>query len=221
MKVWNCCRALFSLGPLERRDAYNVLSLYLSFFPCTEEGEDAEEFDIRAEKEFWDEIKRGLVFELYFLRLLDHTDFQLNIKLLNHSNSYFQCLVLFFFGGACQVDKEGLVRKQSLQILKNALHINGGSPFSSGVSEIKLGERESIPRGMTKREQWADKEAKSMGVGKICNSDDLYLNSHQQWEAFILLYEMLEEYGTHLVEAAWNHQVWHHVYFILDFSTES
>nr|POF01631.1 putative methyltransferase tarbp1 [Quercus suber] len=165
MKIWNCCRALFSLGPLDRRDAYNVLSLYLSFFPCTEECEDAEEFDIRAEKEFWDEIKRGLV------------------------------------------DKEGLVRKQSLQILKNALNINGGSPSSSGVSEIKLCERESIPRGMTKREQWADKEAKSMGVGKICNSDDLYLNSHQQWEAFILLYEMLEEYGTHLVEAAWNHQV--------------
>lgn len=165
MKIWNCCRALFSLGPLERRDAYNVLSLYLSFFPCTEESEDAEEFDIRAEKEFWDEIKRGLV------------------------------------------DKEGLVRKQSLQILKNALHINVGSTSSSGVSEIKLCERESIPRGMTKREQWADKEAKSMGVGKICNSDDLYLNSHQQWEAFILLYEMLEEYGTHLVEAAWNHQV--------------
>lgn len=113
------------------------------------------------------------------------------------------------------------MRKQSLQILKNALHINGGSPSSSGVSEIKLCERESIPRGMTKREQWADKEAKSMGVGKICNSDDLHLNSHQQWEAFILLYEMLEEYGTHLVEAAWNHQVWHCVYSILDFSTES
>jgi tRNA guanosine-2'-O-methyltransferase len=62
---------LFSLGPLERRDAYNVLSLYLSFFPCTEEYEDVdtsgsvEAFDIRAEKEFWDEIRRGLVPELY------------------------------------------------------------------------------------------------------------------------------------------------------------
>lgn len=99
MKIWNCCRALFSLGPLERRDAYNVLSLYLYFFPCTEECEVAEEFDIRAEKEFWDEIKRGLVLELYFLRLLDHTDFQLNIKLLNHSNSYFIHLVPFFWWG--------------------------------------------------------------------------------------------------------------------------
>ncbi|KAL9326764.1 hypothetical protein ACSQ67_007409 [Phaseolus vulgaris] len=29
----------------------------------------------------------------------------------------------------------------------------------------------------------------------------------QYWDAFVLLYEMLEEYGTHLVEAAWNHQV--------------
>lgn len=134
------------------------------------------------------------------------------MALLNHADFFSSS-----FGGAGQVDKEGLVRKQSLQILKNALHINGGSPPSSGVSES---ERKSIPQGMTKRDLWFDKEAKSMGVGKICNSDDLYLNSHQQWEAFILLYEMLEEYGTHLVEAAWNHQVWHHVYFILDVTNE-
>ncbi|XP_062146057.1 uncharacterized protein LOC133854045 isoform X2 [Alnus glutinosa] len=139
------------------------------YFP--EEYEDVdtsgsvEAFDIRAEKEFWDEIRRGLV------------------------------------------DKEGLVRKQSLQILKNALHLNGGSQPSSGDSELKLREGGQIPRSMTKREFWADKEAKSMGVGKICNTADIYSNSQQQWEAFILLYEMLEEYGTHLVEAAWNHQV--------------
>lgn len=123
--------------------------------------------------------------------------------------------VIRFFGGVGQVDKEGLVRKQSLQILKNALHLNGGSQPSSGDSELKLHERRQIPCGMTKRELWADKEAKSMGVGKICNTADLYSNSQQQWEAFILLYEMLEEYGTHLVEAAWNHQVWDHVYFVL------
>lgn len=81
MKIWKCCRTLFSLGHLERRDSYNLLSLYLSFFPCKEDCEDAdtsdivEEFDIRDEKEFWDEIKRGLVLEHYFLCLLDHTDF--------------------------------------------------------------------------------------------------------------------------------------------------
>lgn len=83
MKIWKCCGTLFSLGPLERRDAYNVLSLYLSFFPCTEECEDAdksesmEEFDIRAETQFWDEIKKGLVIREYFVSfsvLLNHCD---------------------------------------------------------------------------------------------------------------------------------------------------
>ncbi|KAJ4843995.1 hypothetical protein Tsubulata_036713, partial [Turnera subulata] len=54
---------------------------------------------------------------------------------------------------------------------------------------------------------WADKEAKSLGVGNLCDSFGSPLCSQQQWEAFILLYEMLEEYGTHLVEAAWNHRV--------------
>lgn len=70
IKIWNCCRTLFSGGLLERRNAYNVLSLYFSVSWPTEECEDAdttigiEEFDIRAEKEFWDEIKMGLVFQL-------------------------------------------------------------------------------------------------------------------------------------------------------------
>lgn len=72
MKIWNCCKTLFSMGPLERREAYNTLSLYFSFSWPTEEYEmsdsdtviKAEGFDIRAEKEFWDEIKTGLVLEL-------------------------------------------------------------------------------------------------------------------------------------------------------------
>lgn len=71
MKIWKCCRTLFSLGTVERRDAFGVLSLYLSFFPFTEKngdsdtGDEVEHFDIRAETEFWDEIKRGLVLENY------------------------------------------------------------------------------------------------------------------------------------------------------------
>lgn len=88
-KIWKCCRTLFSLGPLERRDAYNVLSMYFSSLPCTEQCDVAdasvseEEFDIRSEKEFWDEIKRGLVEKCYFLNnfLLNHSDLLVNITL--------------------------------------------------------------------------------------------------------------------------------------------
>lgn len=52
---------------MERRDAYSALSLFLSYSSCTVGSEiadcsdRAEDFDIRAEKEFWDEIERGLV----------------------------------------------------------------------------------------------------------------------------------------------------------------
>lgn len=104
------------------------------------------------------------------------------------------------------------MRKQSLHILKTVLQISGEGQAYSGVSERKSQENYSTPRGMTKRELWAAKEAKSLGVGKLCNSIDSGLKGRQQWEAFILLYEMLEEYGTHLVEAAWNHQVAIHVF---------
>lgn len=75
--------------------------------------------------------------------------------------------------------------------------------LSEGVSDGKSSE----PRGLTKRERWAEKEGKSLGVGKIYKVTDSSFNGEQKWGAFTLLYEMLEEYGTHLVEAAWNHQV--------------
>lgn len=61
---------MFSLGTLERRDAYTVLSLYLSSTEGCEDvnaSDKAKEFDIRAESEFWGEIKRGLVLELFFV----------------------------------------------------------------------------------------------------------------------------------------------------------
>lgn len=171
MKIWKCCKTLFSLGPLERRDAYTILSLYLSFFSCIDGCENAdlgvgeEAFDLRAEKEFWGEIKKGLV------------------------------------------DKESLVRKQSLHILKVTVFTSEENQRYSDVTENISSEKSSVPQNMTKKGRWADKEAKSLGVGKICNSVDFGSDSQQKWDAFFLLYEMLEEYGTHLVEAAWNHQI--------------
>lgn len=77
------------------------------------------------------------------------------------------------------------------------------------ISEVtkKKPEGNSVHRAMTKKETWAEKEAKSLGVGEFYGSVDSGLTSQQQWQAFVLLYEMLEEYGTHLVEAAWSNQV--------------
>ena len=85
--------------------------------------------------------------------------------------------------------------------------MNEGSQCYPGVPEKVSCQKNSSPRDVTKRGRWADKEAKSLGVGGIYQSIDLFLTNQQRWVAFILLYEMLEEYGTHLVEAAWNHQV--------------
>lgn len=167
-EIWSCCSMLLSHGPLERRDAYAILSLFFSFTQGCEDvclSDISEEFDIRQEKEFWDEMKKGLV------------------------------------------DKEGLVRKQTLYILRRMLHLVEGNKFCSGISAKLSNGKSSIPSGMTRRGLWAEREAKSMGLEKICNSVDRCLNAQQRWESFILLYEILEEYGTHLVEAAWTHQI--------------
>ncbi|CAH2078761.1 unnamed protein product [Thlaspi arvense] len=166
-RIWECCKKLFSVGSIERRDAYSVLSLCLSSGSWTDGTEslvsekDAVEFDFRSEQEFWDEIKKGLVVD------------------------------------------ESLVRKQSLHILKSVLSISEVSKTSSE----KKPEGSSVHRAMTKKEIWAEKEAKSLGVGEWYGSVDSGMTSEQQWQAFVLLYEMLEEYGTHLVEAAWSNQI--------------
>ncbi|CAH9086609.1 unnamed protein product [Cuscuta europaea] len=167
--LWKSCKALFSLGHLERRDAYATLSLYLSFFPVTHEQKDLyvhsneTVFDLRDQTEFWNEIKKGLV------------------------------------------SKESLVRKQSLHTLRRTIYSSGEPEINSSVKLLEGSS--SVPRGMTKRDRWAETEAKSLGIGEIRNSTAKSSRSTQKWEAFFFLYEMLEEYGTHLVVAAWNHQM--------------
>ncbi|KAK3023238.1 hypothetical protein RJ639_043350, partial [Escallonia herrerae] len=167
--IWKCCQTLFSQGPIERRDAYAVLSQYLSLYNCIDgcDGVNVgdETFELRTEKELWDEIRSGLI------------------------------------------DVEGLVRKQSLYILKAMVNSSQEDMHDLGFSEVISSSKSSDLQGSTKKGRWADKEAKSLGVGKVCNPVDICLSNHQKWAAFFLLYEMLEEYGTHLVEAAWNHQI--------------
>lgn len=97
------------------------------------------------------------------------------------------------------------MRKQSLYILKRTINLDEKNQYQTSVKTID--ERSLAHHGMTKRERWAEEEAMSLGVGIIRKTSDFISSCYQKWEAFFLLYEMLEEYGTHLVEAAWNHQV--------------
>ncbi len=76
-EIWQCCKALFLHGTLQRRDAYMILSVFAElFFPCVQftlENSSspstdqtpwkfsAENFDIRDDPLFWDKLKAGLV----------------------------------------------------------------------------------------------------------------------------------------------------------------
>ncbi|XP_057773845.1 uncharacterized protein LOC130993110 isoform X2 [Salvia miltiorrhiza] len=171
IKIWKCIKLLFTLGSLERRDAYDILSLYLSLPSPVDEHKDLDmggregEFDLRDDQTFWDEIRRGLL------------------------------------------DKESMLRKQSLLILKRTLNLSKERKSHSDTLVEVSGENGSCSDMMGKRGRWADKEAQSLGVGRICSYNELISTGWYRWEAFVFLYEMLEEYGTHLVEAAWNHQI--------------
>nr|ABF93471.1 RNA methyltransferase, TrmH family protein, expressed [Oryza sativa Japonica Group] len=166
--IWASCLSLFALGPAERLDAYNILSLYLSTLKHVILGPD--EYDLRNSNDFWDEIRRGLV------------------------------------------DKDSLVRKQALYILRISLDIfssseDNGAQQCSRRRSAALPAQDKSNTAMTKRERWAQKEAKSLGIGEMSQSDENCSSGKDRWKVFLLLYEMLQEYGTHLVEAAWTHQV--------------
>ncbi|KAJ1299246.1 hypothetical protein BS78_01G517100 [Paspalum vaginatum] len=111
------------------------------------------------------------------------------------------------------VDKDSLVRKQAFYVLTMSLSIftsssvNDGSQHSSNRSSAALPAQIKTNIAATKRERWANTEARSLGVREMDQSGERCSNGQDRWKIFLLLYEMLQEYGTHLVEAAWMHQV--------------
>lgn len=105
------------------------------------------------------------------------------------------------------------MRKQSLNMLKIVLNMKDKNPCTD-VSANTSQDSDSTYKSVTKRGMWADKEAKSMGIGGTNTAAYSFLTNEQRWGAFLLLFETLEEYGTHLVEAAWNHQVSFRVGFL-------
>ncbi|CAL9124432.1 unnamed protein product [Musa textilis] len=182
-ELWNCCSSLFTLGHLERLDAFSILSLYFSRFYEIEDFDKLSvdkttyALNIIAKKEFWEEIRKGLVDKDAFVR--KQALYILKIMLRHYSFLESQ------YGGCCSGNSAMVVEN-------NKINVSSATPSSVSV---------------TKREKWADTEARSLGVGEVCHLGYQDLDSHGRWKVFILLYEMLEEYGTHLVEAAWSHQV--------------
>ncbi|RLN39238.1 uncharacterized protein C2845_PM01G00170 [Panicum miliaceum] len=173
--IWDSCISLFSLGCGERLDAYNILSLYFSTLKSGHQvavlgADKLQEFDLRNVREFWNQLRKGLV------------------------------------------DKDSFVRKHAFYVLTISLSIftssgNDGSQHCSSKSSAALPAQTKSNTATTKRERWANKEAKSLGVREMDESDERCSNGLDRWKIFLLLYEMLQEYGTHLVEVAWTHQV--------------
>ena len=95
------------------------------------------------------------------------------------------------------MDEEPLIRKRALHILQQALKETLVSKKQDSINLNGMKNNSSL-NSSTRRDRYADVEARSLGVWQC---------EMERWKAFMLLYDMLEEYGTHLVEAAWNHQV--------------
>jgi hypothetical protein len=90
------------------------------------------------------------------------------------------------------------VRKQALYILRISLDIFSSSE-DNGAQQCSRRRSAALPA--------QDKSNTAMTKREMNQSDENCSSGKDRWKVFLLLYEMLQEYGTHLVEAAWTHQV--------------
>ncbi|KAH8973917.1 hypothetical protein BDL97_01G073400 [Sphagnum fallax] len=186
-EIWQCCKALFMHGALQRRDAYMILSVFAElFFPCVQftlENSSspatdqtpwkfsAENFDIRDDPLFWDELKAGLV------------------------------------------DQDPLTRKRTLYLLKQALP-KLALQLNTAAEQVRRHPSGRQKKGMlgfqahtTKKDVTCSQQNRSNGEEEELSNSSRDQEPPHAWKAFILLYETLEEYGSHLVEAVWAHEM--------------
>ncbi|KAL3677602.1 hypothetical protein R1sor_027550 [Riccia sorocarpa] len=186
-EVWRCCQALLSHGPSQRQDVYMALASFSDLlFPA---------------------VLPPLPAEIE----VDESDGE-GVHVFDIRND-----VLFWEElKSGLADADSLTRKRALFILRKALpgiqRSDAGSSTdadriqtesnTSGISMNRTGNQNS-----SKRSKWAEKEAGFLGVGAVRDKLTEVHGWRQRWDAFILLHETLEEYGIHLVEAAWSHQM--------------
>lgn len=188
------------LGGRHNREAYSIFALFarlllppMTISECQEvlrngsEKECDSSFEFRAEDEFWNFIKAGLV------------------------------------------DNDSITRKYAVHILKCSLPVPEENGEEVEVEGKRTNEKErtnvtvshteisSIPVGKViweKKEEYnqeAEAQLESLNILEdfiqAPTDQSKARNLQARWEAFILLFETLDEYGLHLAESAWQPQM--------------
>ncbi|KAJ7549851.1 hypothetical protein O6H91_07G072000 [Diphasiastrum complanatum] len=195
-EVWMCCKSLFSQHCFERRDAYMALTLLKSFLiPAVTEPR----------------------------KISTISDAKQRFDVRNDAAFWDELK-------AGLVDEDPLTRKRAMHVLKMALHKPGSqseynlkeNTQKSSVLGLKDKQaiNDSTTKSLRKRERLEKQEAASLGIGTF-PGEEAEINDETQWTSFWHLYEILEEYGIHLVEAAWKHQMSKLMGFVVKRAEES
>ncbi|KAG6543303.1 hypothetical protein Mapa_015217 [Marchantia paleacea] len=185
-EVWRCCQSLLSHGPSQRQDVYMALASFSDLlFP-------ADSLSIMS-KPSRDESNVDKVKDF---DIRDEVHFWEELK-------------------TGLGDADFLTRKRALFVLRKALPglhscpVSATRDFHEMPRETNGSGKSTGPNSqkVSKRNKWAEKEAGFLGVGVVKDKLTVVDGWLERWNAFILLHETLEEYGIHLVEAAWTHQM--------------
>jgi hypothetical protein len=112
-----------------------------------------------------------------------------------------------------QVDQDPLTRKRTLYLLKQALP-KLALQLNTAAEQVRRHPSGRQKKGMlgfqahtTKKDVTCSQQNRSNGEEEELSNSSRDQEPPHAWKAFILLYETLEEYGSHLVEAVWAHEV--------------
>jgi hypothetical protein len=111
------------------------------------------------------------------------------------------------------VDEDPLTRKRTLYLLKQALP-KLALQLNTAAEQVQRHPSGRQKKGMlcfqahtTKKDVTCSQQNRRNGEEEELSNSSRDQQPPHAWKAFILLYETLEEYGSHLVEAVWAHEV--------------
>jgi tRNA guanosine-2'-O-methyltransferase len=111
------------------------------------------------------------------------------------------------------VDEDPLTRKRTLYLLKQALP-KLALQLNTAAEQVQRHPSGRQKKGMLGFQAHTTKKDVTCSQQNRTNVEEEELSNSSRdqqpphaWKAFILLYETLEEYGSHLVEAVWAHEM--------------
>ncbi|GAQ91336.1 hypothetical protein KFL_007680030 [Klebsormidium nitens] len=201
-KLWACCEKLLEGERGEKADGFSVIACFKAHLLPPRGAKGAASgavIDVRGQPTFWEAIKNGLLDEDSLIRRQALQVLRLALPTPSDGATSAETGPWVERGadGPASTSARGPIQKKGEK--------GGGSLNKGGGSRSKNEVRKEWKEfyHSRKRDGYAEKEMASMMENKGDNGE----GDAARWDAFLLLYENLDDYTLHLFEATWPAQM--------------